>query len=129
MSGVKVTIPKAGQLASIFGGFKDKLPSNLRKATAQARKILVPRLADYPPAPAGSRYNRTEELRRGWQRAAPIVGTTFDLVNPVAHASLVQGDRQAWMHVGRWTPASEIAEQNEAAIVALYDDAVKETTQ
>jgi hypothetical protein len=127
MSGVTVKIPQAGQLASVFGGFKEKLPNDLRKATAQARKLLVADLAEYPPAPAGSRYVRSGELGRGWERASPIVGTRFELVNPTEYASLVQGDRQAWMHVGRWRPASEIAQEHEGEIVELYDDAVKET--
>lgn len=129
MSGVKVTIPRSGQLASIFGGFEAALPNRLRKATASARKLLVPLLAEYPEEPPNSRYQRTRQLGRGWERASPIVGTRFELVNPVAHASLVQGDRQAWMHVNRWTPASEIAAEHEDEIVALYDDAVQETIQ
>ena len=129
MSGISVRVPKAGQLANIFGGFGEKLPNQLRTATAQARKILVPALADYPAPPAGSRYRRTEALKRGWERASPIVGTAFELANPVEHASLVQGDRQAWMHVDRWTPASQIAKEHEGEIVALYDNAVKDTVQ
>lgn len=126
-SGVKVTIPKARQLASTFHGFGEKIPNNLRKATGQARKILVAALSEYPPEPAGSTYERTEALKRGWQRASPIVGSKFELVNPVEHAGFVQGDDQAWMHVGRWTPASEIAEEHEQEVVDLYDDATKES--
>jgi hypothetical protein len=128
-TGVKITVPKAGQLANTFAGFGDKLPNNLRKATGQARKLLVAALSEYPAPPPGSTYDRTEALKRGWQRASPIVGTRFELVNPIEHAGFVQGDPQAWMHVGRWTPASEIAADHEAEIVELYDDATKETIE
>jgi hypothetical protein len=127
-SGITVTVPKSGQLASVFDKMGDALPSKLRKATAQARRILVPALAEYPPERDGQAYERTEELKRGWLRASPIVGTRFELVNPSEHARWTQSDDQAWMHVGRWTPASEIAKEHEPEIVGLYDEAVKETT-
>jgi hypothetical protein len=126
-SGVKVTIPKAKQLANTFAGFGEKLPTKLRKATGQARKLLVTALSEYPPEPAGSAYDRTEELKRGWLRATPIVGTRFELINPSEHARWTQSDDQAWMHVGRWTPASEIAADHERQVVDLYDDATKES--
>ncbi len=127
--GITIKVPQAGKISSIFGGFRDAMPTKLRKATAEARRILVPALSEYPPEPPDSRYQRTEELKRGWQRAAPIVGTQFELVNPSEHARWTQADDQAWMHVGRWTPASEIAAEHEDEIVALYDDAVKETVE
>lgn len=126
-SGVKVTIPQARQLSSTFHGFGEQIPTKLRKATGQARKLLVAALSEYPPAPPGSTYARTEALKRGWQRASPIVGTKFELINPVAHAGFVQGDAQAWMHVDRWTPASEIAADHEQEVVDLYDDATRES--
>ena len=72
MSGVKITIPKSGQLASIFGGFEAALPTKLRKATAGARQLLVPLLAEYPPEPPNSRYQRTGQLGRGWERASSM---------------------------------------------------------
>jgi hypothetical protein len=128
MSGVKVTIPKAGQLASIFGGFHSALPNRLRKAASEARRLLVADLAEYPPEAPGQRYVRTYELQRGWQRASPIVGTQFELVNSSDHARWTQADDQAWMHVGRWKTASEIAQEHEAEIVKEFDDAVKEMT-
>ena len=48
-SGVKITIPKQGQISGIFGGWKALLPTRLRKATKQARTILVDALSEYPP--------------------------------------------------------------------------------
>jgi hypothetical protein len=128
-SGVKISIPKIGQLRSVFGGFKEQLPTRMRKATKQARTILVDALSEYPDEPPNSQYERTGQQRRGWQRATPITGLRFELINPSEHARWTQADDQAWMHVDRWTPASEIALEHEPEVVALYDDAVKETIE
>jgi len=102
----------------------------LRTVSAQARRILVADLIEYPPERSGQKYERTEELKRGWQRATPLdQGRGFELVNTSEHARWTQGDDQAWMHVGRWRPASQIAHEHEEEILALYEDAVKELTE
>ena len=65
-------------------------------------------------------------MKRGWQRATPLdQGRGFQLVNPVAHAGIVQGDDQAWMHKGRWKTASTIAHEHEEEILALYEGAIE----
>ena len=48
-----------------------------------------------------------------------------ELTNRTEYAEHVQGDRQAWMHVGRWTPASEIAKEHDPRkkpVIEGFDD-------
>jgi hypothetical protein len=99
----------------------------LRTVSGQARRLLIDALSEYPSERPGQRYVRTGALGRGWQRATPIdQGGSFQLVNAVPYAGIVQGDSQAWMHVNRWQKASEIAHDNEQTILALYDGAIAE---
>jgi hypothetical protein len=101
----------------------------LRTVSGQARRLLVTELATYPPERAGQTYARTQKLGRGWERATPLdQGRGFELVNPIPYVGLVQGDSQAWMHVGRWQRASDIARAHEDEIQQLYDGAIKELT-
>lgn len=101
----------------------------LRTVSGQARRILIDALSDYPAERPGQKYTRTNALQRGWQRATPLdQGRGFQLINSVPYAGLVQGDNQAWMHVGRWETASQIAHDHEEEIMALYDDAIAELT-
>ena len=102
----------------------------LMRAAMRARGLLVPELKTYPAPPANSRYTRTGRLGRGWERATPLNGGTgFQLINSTEYAGLVQGDRQAWMHQGRWETASSIAHRLAEEILAAYEDAVKEAIQ
>jgi len=101
----------------------------LRTVSAQARRILIAAFTTEPPERPGQTYVRTGAQSRGWQRAAPIdQGRGFQLVNPVEHTQWTQGDHQAWMHVGRWQKASEIAHEHEEEILALYESAIEELT-
>lgn len=59
----------------------------------------------YPPERSGQRYERTGDLGRGWRPDdGAFVGGAFvvSISNAVEYAPWVQGEQQAWMHVGRW---------------------------
>ncbi len=102
----------------------------LRTVSGQARRLLIDALSQYPAERPGQTYVRTEQLKRGWQRATPLdQGRGFQLINAVLYAGLVQGDSQAWVHRGRWEKASEIAHDHEEEILALYEAAAQELTQ
>lgn len=104
----------------------------LGQAGALARRLLIQELARYPSERAGQTYQRTQALGRGWQRATPIATSKsagFTLSNPVAHAGLVQGDRQAWMHVGRWKPVGTIVAEHRAEIIALFREQAAKAVQ
>lgn len=126
---VNVTIPNLPGVIESISRIPGKLGDALRNASAQARRLLVAELTTYPAPPPGSRYVRTGRLGRGWERATPIAGGKgFQLVNPVEYAGFVQGDNQAFMHVGRWRPASAIAHELEEEILALFEQAAEEAT-
>src|SRR3990167_8867740 len=90
----------AGRVKIIFSGFARQV------AESSAEILRV-----YPPPRAKSRHVRTGRLGRSWTlaEAAP---TGWKLKNAAAHVSgryyaiYVHGDasgqRQAWMHTGRW---------------------------
>jgi hypothetical protein len=105
----------------------DRLRPSLRAVDSKARKLLVQALADYPPVPAGSRYIRTERLKRGWERATPA-GTAFgfQLINSTEYAQFVQGQFQAKAHRGRWESAESILHRLEEELFAIYEDAAQE---
>lgn len=97
-----------------------------RAAGAQVRRLVVALFSAYPAERPGQTYVRTEALKRGWERATPIeTGLGFALINSVAYASLVQGDKPAWMHVGRWKPAQQIVSEHQAEILAIYEAEVQ----
>lgn len=109
------------ELSAACAGFGATLQRELQRAQADARRRLVGRLTQEPPPRPGQRYVRTGQQSRGWQRAIPILeggGATMRLINPIAHDQYTQGDDQAWMHAGRWTTASAIADAETPAITA-----------
>jgi hypothetical protein len=127
---INATIPELPGVTEALSRIPGKLGDALRNASAQARRLLTEQLTAYPAPPPGSRYVRTEQLKRGWERASPVVGGHgFQLINPVAHAGLVQGDRQAGVHKGRWKPASAIAHELEEAVMDLFEQATKEALE
>lgn len=70
----------------------------------------------YPPERPGQTYRRTGNFGRSW--LPRIKGrNTISIINPVKargrfYANYVAGDKQAWMHVGRWWTARKVAEDN-----------------
>lgn len=130
--GQLVEIRGLDKLAADCRNFTRSLNAEIRKAQTEARKRLVQRLTDYPPPPPGSRYQRTYALQRGWERAVPVLtndGKAMQLINAITYVPYVQGDNQAWMHQGRWTKASEIVDEEQDAIVQLFEEAAERTAQ
>jgi len=130
MSGQKVEVLHLPEVQAKIKRLGAGIQPALRKVSKQARRLLIGELTQYPPERPGQTYERTYKLQRGWERATPAdQGRGFQIINAIPYVPLVQGDQQAWMHVGRWTPASEIAEKHAAEIVALYKDAVMEIAE
>jgi hypothetical protein len=74
-----------------------------------ARTVVATRLrgrGHYPAPPAGSTYIRTGRLGAGWdvRMTGPL---EHRIVNPTIYATYVVGERQAWMHRGRWWTARQ----------------------
>src|SRR5215213_3072340 len=94
-----IEIPQLPEVQAQIKKLGDGIQPLLRAVSGQARRILVDALTEYPEERPGQRYTRTNALQRGWQRAIPLdQGRSFQLINSVPYAGLVQGDDQAWMH-------------------------------
>lgn len=127
---MKVEIENLPGVIESISRIPGKLGDALRSASAQARRLLVGQLTIEPPERPGQRYQRTGEQSRGWQRSTPVAGGLgFQLINPSDHAHWTQSDDQAWMHVGRWRPASQIAHELEEEVLALFEQAAEEAIQ
>ena len=81
-------------------------------------------LKHYPPPPPQSKYKRTYILREGWGFAK--YGAAIKVVNPVAYAPYVQGDKeQAWMHKGRWRTVSKVIADNMKGMLLAAERALQ----
>jgi hypothetical protein len=126
---VKVRIDHLPQVQAAITKRANAIQPALRRASPQARRLLVAALSRYPAPRPGQTYRRTQELKRGWHRATPLdQGTGFELVTPTAHANLVQGERQAWMHRGRWRPAHQIAQDLADQVQGAYAEQIEDAT-
>ena len=67
----------------------------------------------YPPERPGQRYKRTGNLKRSWE--AGVRGNVVYTKNAMPYAGYVVGDsagqRQAWMHRGRWYVMRDMVEE------------------
>ena len=68
--------------------------------------------SQYPSPPPGSRYTRTGRLGKSWGHTQPTLSgrvVKMSIYNRTPYAIYVHGDskgqRQAWMHKGRWWKA------------------------
>lgn len=130
MSGLKVEMLHLPEVQQALKNKAARLAPALVKAATVSRRLLVAELTKYPAPPPGSRYTRTEALKRGWERASGVTGGTgFQVINPVTYAPFVQGDGQAKAHRGRWETASSIAHRLQEEVIAAYEAAVKEAIQ
>lgn len=116
----------------------DGVVRDLRRLNVQA---LEPTLADildaigqdaaeYPPEPAGSKYVRTEALKRGWLDSEPNItesGQTLIgiLTNAVPYGPFVMGaEDQVSVHAGRWRTTDTIMDAWEARAAQMIEDAL-----
>lgn len=99
-----------------------KLAPELTRAADISMRLLVAGLTVEPPPPSGSRYVRTGAQSRAWRAMQPgLTGIGgFGLMNATDAAHWTESDDQAWMHVGRWQTARQVAEANLDAILAAY---------
>lgn len=99
-------------------------------AEYDAAQLMVNDLKQYPPPPANSRYVRTGTLGRGWEGASFVTSVSARRVvttglNPVRYVVFVQGERQARVHKGKWKTVEQIKRKNQAAIRALFLQAIQ----
>jgi hypothetical protein len=73
--------------------------------------LIQEKMADYPPAPSGSRYQRTSVLGKSWTAnvTQPNGGVQGKVGNKVLYGPFVQSSVfQAWMHRGRWQTDEQV---------------------
>jgi hypothetical protein len=86
--------------------------------------------ADYPPPPAGSTYERTEALKRGWLDSEPTFTETGQtligiLTNSTPYGPFVQGiEDQAAIHADRWRTTGAIMDAWETRAAQRIEDAL-----
>jgi len=110
--------------------FPEIAAGQVELAIEQALMVLQGDAADYPPAPADSRYRRTGTLGRLWvagQRVVEVAGSGT-LIGRVGNATpygpLVQDpERQLPFHAWRWRTTADVVRDNEAAIGMLLEKA------
>lgn len=108
-------------------------PQGWRKPMTQSLALLVDDIAEYPPKPPRSTYDRTLDLGRFWTSAQYEISTNTGGITGVignavrsrktgrAYGPYVQSaEDQAWMHRGRWATDEMVAERNTNAIVRIW---------
>lgn len=92
--------------------------------TSDALALLKKRMQEYPAPPAGSTYQRTNDLKNSWQETVVMSGTTLvgNLFSNVPYGPFVQDEEsQAGIHQGRWQTVQSVIEEEERAAVNLYE--------
>lgn len=100
----------------------------LRAAMQAACNLVQREVAVYPPARSGSTYRRTGTLGRRWTSKVSGSGTDVEGVvgNNTAYGPYVMDwHDQAWMHVGIWPIAQDVAGQAMGDVVGIFRDAVQ----
>ena len=89
-------------------------PTGDRWAKRKARSLSQKK---YPPKRPGQRYKRTGRLRASWV-ADRLKDGVWAIRNKMKYAGFVVGQKQAWMHLGRWWIAKEEIEKTAPTLVA-----------
>jgi hypothetical protein len=110
MTQISFDIKGARLVSKSLHDLRRELPRIARGRIFDALKRIVNRFKKYPPRRTGQRYVRTFKLKRGFRiKRKGKVGYTVANVAKFRGRSYPKyvigdaaGDRQAWMHVGRW---------------------------
>jgi len=101
-----------------------RVRAKLAKLIAMDANIITPELKEwgkdeadrlqntaYPPPRPQQRYKRTGKLGRSW--SSSVIGSAaVKISNNAGYAPWVVGEKQAWMHAGRWWQARPIVEKD-----------------
>jgi hypothetical protein len=120
------------ELVRQLGQYREKVARLIKKRTKDAAEASVAILREYPPVPRGSRYVRTGELGRGYliQESG---ANGYKIKNAVTYSVYVVGDkegnRQAWMHAGRWRIARTVVNQEVERQRRILDRELKQMSR
>lgn len=121
--------------AKVAGWIKDVEPT-MAEAGEEVLEYWFANKPGYPAAPSGSTYSRTMQL--GDSLAAPLGGaagalSTVKVIGGevettigtgIPYANFPIGDRQAWMHRGRWWTLSGAVKKMQSAFNGIYRKAM-----
>lgn len=130
MAGTSITYKNLQEVIDGFQALPRYVGADVRDSLTPVIDDLKQALAIYPAERPGQRYVRTGDLGRGWTEAKPQfvlkAGGAIDmrLTNPVDYTDLVQGERQAWMHAGRWQTAEVVLTEFADDITRGVEDGV-----
>ena len=107
------------RLASLMPEIVDPELSDWAKDTAKELKRTP-----YPPKRPAQKYVRTGRLANSWKVGHPKRGVV-SVLNSAKYAGFVVGDKQAWMHEGRWWKASEEVQKYTRALTLKLTKAIE----
>lgn len=122
MSGAALEIRNLDSILAQLGKLDD-LIGELAEPTREVLQLLKERMQEYPPERAGQRYDRTLDLKNGWDEFVILAGDRLGLLrNTVPYGHWVQSDaEQAWMHKGRWQTDKQVVGEKEDEAVRIYE--------
>lgn len=100
----------------------------MRDATQEAVLYVYSTVPTYPPPPAGSSYRRTGTLGRSITTEVKAIGTrqVGSIGTNVVYAPyVIDKERQAGMHVGRWWTLQDVVLKARDKVIDIYIKAVR----
>jgi hypothetical protein len=99
-----------------------KLEKALTSALGDAASIVREEAKRYPAAPKPS-YQWTFTHKKGWEQA--VKGLRAVIGTNVKYAPyLVDADKQAWMHKGRWQTTTDIVRKKTVEVKRTIEEAL-----
>lgn len=111
-------------LRSLAAMDRTVLEPELRAWAQRVRRLLKSK--PYPSKRAGQRYARTGRLANSWGVEQGKSGEV-SIRNSAAYATWVVGDKQAWMHAGRWWQARPTIEDEIPELTREISEKIRRT--
>ena len=141
MMPINIKIAGLDEIYLLFANMPNKLRKFMRTGMEQSLLVLHENVPPYPPAPATSSYIRTGMLGHslgsgiaGGKVGTPTVysirsndaQTVGQFGTNLSYAKyVIDPDRQAYMHKGRWWTTDTIKSNAEAKIAKIWDTFIK----
>lgn len=126
--GLSVTIKGVNRVRNSLRGLtamdKTIINSELRAWAQRVRRMLKSK--PYPSKRAGQRYARTGRLANSWGAEQRRSGEV-SIRNSADYATWVVGDKQAWMHAGRWWQARPTIEDEIPELTRELSEKIQRT--
>lgn len=138
---VEIKITGLDKIYLLFADMPNKMRKFLRTGMEQSLLVLHENVPPYPPAPATSSYIRTGMLGKslgsseaGGKAGTPTVysiksndvQTIGQFGTQLSYAKyVIDPDRQAYMHKGRWWTMNTIKVKSEKKVIQVWERLVK----